>query len=79
MWNKIDKETYMDRVQGLNVLETKTDPDGIFPTSYGQPHIVTVWGWSFPNVEDNVKVLKCEMKKQHRHQQEWKTEYFEYQ
>lgn len=79
MWSKIEKEVYMERVYGLKPLESYTDPDGILSMSCGKPYIETVWGISGAGLTNSLPMLKCEMRKEHRHQQEWDTEYFEYQ
>jgi len=83
MWQQIDKEIYMEKVKGLTVIESFTDPDGMFEYSCGKPQIETVYGIpaTVPNEDgqyENTPVVKCEMIKQDRHQKEWDTKYFEY-
>jgi hypothetical protein len=78
MWITIDKETYMQKVKGLRPIESCTDPDGTMQFSCGRPQIVTVWGVVGANSEDNTPVVKCEQRKEDRHQVEWETEYSEY-
>lgn len=77
-WNKIDKETYMGKVKGLKPIESFTDPDGTMEISCGRPEIVTIWGIVGGKNEDDTPIVKCEQRKENRHQQEWDTEYFEY-
>ena len=78
MWVTIDKETYMQKVKGLRPIESFTDPDGTMQFSCGRPQIVTVWGIVGAKDEDDTPVLKCEQRKENRHQVEWETEYSEY-
>jgi hypothetical protein len=79
MWNKIEKEAYMQKVVGLKPLESYTDPEGTLPFSCGIPQIETIWGTEGGKEEYDKTVVKCKMTKQNRHQQDWDTEYFEYQ
>ncbi len=69
----------MEKVNGLKPIESFTDPDGIMEFSYGRPQIVTIWGTVGARNEYDTPIVKCEMRKQDRHQPEWETEYFEYQ
>lgn len=69
---EIDEKTYMERVTGLNPIETFSDPEGILPYGYGIPAMDTVWG------HGDQKVLFCEMRKDSRHDKEWQTRYFEF-
>jgi hypothetical protein len=78
MWQNIDKETYMQKVKGLKPIESFTDPDGTMEFSCGRPQIVTIWGTVGTNEEENTPIVKCEMRKESRHQLEWDTEYSEY-
>jgi hypothetical protein len=78
MWVTIDKETYMQKVIGLKPIESFTDPDGTMHFSCGRPQIVTIWGTVGVGEEENTPVVKCEQRKEDRHQLEWETEYSEY-
>lgn len=79
MWNKIDKETYMEKVKGLKPLESYTDLDGTQVMSFGRPRIETIWGISGAGLTNDLPMVKCEMNKESRHDIEWDTQYFEYQ
>lgn len=47
MWVTIDKETYMQKVAGLDPIESITDPDGtLYQSSEGKPRAVTDLGTS---------------------------------
>lgn len=71
MWQEITKDAYMDKVKGLKPVESFSDPDGILPYGYHQPAMDTVWG------KDDKHIVKCEMRKDNRHQLEWDCKYFE--
>jgi hypothetical protein len=56
-----------------------TDPDGtLYQSSEGKPRAVTVWGTKGEGDEYAKPVVKCEMKKEHRHVIEWDAEFFEW-
>jgi hypothetical protein len=79
MWVTIDKETYMQKVAGLDPIESITDPDGtLYQSSEGKPRAVTVWGTKGEGDEYAKPVVKCEMKKEHRHVIEWDAQFFEW-
>lgn len=72
MWVKIDKEIYMEKVNGLKPLSSVTDIDGTLTViASGRPYIDTIWG------RGDDEQLKCVMTKKDRHQLIWDTEYFE--
>jgi hypothetical protein len=71
MWHKITKEMYMEKVKGLKPMESFSDPDGVSPIGYGCPAMDTTWG------KDYEEIVKCEMRKQDRHQAEWDYTYYE--
>ncbi len=71
MWEKIDRSEYMKQVKDLKVLESFSDPDGIFSFGKGYPYMETIWG-----TDPETPVVKCEMSKPDRHSQEWEYEYF---
>jgi hypothetical protein len=71
MWQEITKDVYMDKVKGLKPIESFSDPDGILPYGYGCPAMDTVWG------NGEKQIVKCEMRKQSRHDVEWQFNYFE--
>lgn len=70
-WQTIDKDTYMKKVVGLRVLESFSDPDGDLPFGYGKPAMDTIWGIG------ETAIVKCEMRKNNRHELNWEYEYFE--
>jgi hypothetical protein len=79
MWVTIDKETYMQKVAGLDPIESITDPDGtLYQSSEGKPRAVTVWGHKAKGDQYATPVVKCEMKKEHRHVIEWDAQFFEW-
>lgn len=79
MWNKIDRETYMQKVKGLKPIESFSDPDGTLHFGYGKPAMDTIWGIVGTNDQPDQPIVKSEMRKESRHQLDWDTEYFEYQ
>lgn len=70
MWKAIEKDEYMKKVAGLKPLESFSDPDGVLSFGYGVPAMDTVWG------NDSGPLLKCEMRKDNRHQADWDYSYF---
>lgn len=75
-WKKIDKDLYMEKVVGLKPIESFSDPDGCLPFGYGHPAMDTIWG--VVGDKHDMPVVKCEMRKENRHQLLWTFEYFEF-
>lgn len=67
---KITREEYIKLVEGCKPHSSFSDPDGILSFGYGCPAMDTVWG------KDNIDIVRCEMRKENRHQTEWEYTYY---
>lgn len=75
MWKPISKEEYREKVVGLKVVESFSDPTGESPLGRGFPWMETIWG----NIgeHEDTRVLKSITSKVNVNQEKWDEHYFE--
>ena len=71
---QVTREEYMAFFKGKNLkpISSFSDPEGILSFGYGCPAMDTDWG----NSDEDEPYARCEMRKDHRLQEEWEYTYF---
>jgi len=75
-WKKTDKHVcgtiYREHCEDFSVFESCTCPEGNPQLGVMNPYILTSWGFK----GSDAPLIKCEQRKDSRHQETWDNEYF---